>query len=305
MKWTLENIPDLSGKTIVVTGGNSGLGFESVKAFANKGADVILACRSIEKGEEAKRLILEYTQNGSVSVKKLDLADLASVKSFADVIILENLKLDILLNNAGIMIPPYSLTKDGFESQFGTNHLGHFALTAHLYPLIKSTPNSRIVSLSSMAHNGGVMNFGNLNYDDGKSYKAMTAYKRSKMANLYFIYELQRRLSVSNKNTIAVAAHPGVSQTNLAHFVEDKFIFKILNPLLNLVTQSAAMGALPQIRACVDKNLKGAEYYGPDGRAGFKGFPVVVKSSKPSHDTAIAKQLWDWSEELTGVTFTV
>lgn len=303
--WNIEKMPDLAGKIIVVTGGNSGLGYESVKAFARKGAEVILACRSLEKGEEAKAEIRKEVTDGNIRVMLLDLGDLSSVRAFVDALKKEYKKLNVLLNNAGIMMTPYFKTKDGFEGQFGTNHLGHFALTALLIDLLLKTPGSRIVNVSSGAHRNGVMDFENLQYENGKGYSAGKAYGRSKLSNLLFTYELQRKLESKGKDTIAVAAHPGVAMTNLARHMQEKLIFKLLLPFFRWMTQSPAMGALPQIRASVDAEVKGGEYYGPDGKREWKGFPVVVQSNEASHSFEDAAKLWEESEKLTGVKFEI
>lgn len=300
-KWITVNIPDLSGKVIIVTGGNSGLGYESVKAFAEKGAEVILASRSVEKGEAAKQKIGEV--KGNISVLPLDLMDFASIKSFTEKFQQKYKRLDVLLNNAGIMTTPYFLTKDGLEAQMGTNHFGHFALTGLLFNLLKNTPESRIVNVSSMAHKQGKMDFNNLLFENGKGYSPIKSYGRSKLANLLFTYELQRRIEAKGIKSIAVAAHPGVSNTNLARYLEDKLIFKILMPLMSPFIQEQDMGALPQIRASVDKNVKRGEYYGPNGFNEMKGFPVLVKSNAASHNLEDARKLWEVSEKLTGVSF--
>ncbi len=303
MNWTVENIPDLKGKTIVVTGGNSGLGYESVKAFAAKGAEVIMASRSTEKGEDARIEILKEYPRGKIKVMQLDLGDLASVKSFASEFKGSYQKLDVLLNNAGIMMTPYFTTKDGFEGQLGTNHLGHFALTGLLLDVVLKTPGARVVNVSSGAHKNGEMDFNNLQFENGKGYKPMKAYGRSKLSNLLFTYELQRKLEAANKDTITAAAHPGVAMTNLARHLEGKFLFKILTPLFKMMAQDPAMGALPQIRACVAPKVKGSEYYGPDGKREMKGSPVIVPSNEASHNLEDAAALWKESEKLTGVKF--
>jgi NAD(P)-dependent dehydrogenase (short-subunit alcohol dehydrogenase family) len=300
-KWTTANIPDLTEKIIIVTGGNSGLGYESVKAFAEKGAEVILASRSVEKGEAAKTSIGNV--KGKIVVKQLDLMDFASIKSFAENFSKKYNRLDVLLNNAGIMTTPYFLTKDGLEAQNGTNHFGHFALTGLLFELIKKTPYSRIVNVSSMAHKQGKMDFDNLLFENGKGYSPIKSYGRSKLSNLLFTYELQRKIEATGINSMAVAAHPGVSNTNLGRFLEDKLIFKILKPLMMPFIQSQDMGALPQIRASVDENVKGGEYYGPDGFREMKGFPVRVQSNAASHNPQDAKKLWQVSEKIIGVSF--
>jgi NAD(P)-dependent dehydrogenase (short-subunit alcohol dehydrogenase family) len=303
MNWTLENISDLTGKIILVTGGNSGLGYESSKAFASKGAEVVMASRSMEKGEQARASILEDIPGGKIKVMQLDLGDLESVRNFASAFKTNYRKLDVLLNNAGIMMTPYFTTKDGFEGQFGTNHLGHFALTGLLMKLVLNTPGSRIVNVSSGAHKSGEMDFSNLQFENGMGYKPMKAYGRSKLSNLLFTYELQRKLEATKKNTIVVAAHPGVALTNLARHLEGKFLFKILTPLFKMMAQDPSMGALPQIRACVDAKVKGSEYYGPDGKREYKGYPVIVQSNEASHNQSDAAKLWEESEKLTGVKY--
>ncbi len=303
MKWTTTNMPDLSGKTIIVTGGNSGLGFESVKAFVKKGAEVVLASRSVDKGEQAKKEILTSLPDAKIHVMQLDLGDLESIRAFVKEFNKKFTKLDVLLNNAGIMMTPYFKTRDGFEGQFGTNHLGHFALTGLLMDLMQSTPGARIVNVSSGAHRNGVMDFKNLQFEGGKGYSPIKAYGRSKISNLLFTYELQRKLDAANLDMMTVAAHPGLAMTNLGRHLENRFVFKLLSPLFKAMAQNPAMGALPQIRASVDPDVKGAEYYGPDGKREWKGDPVVVKSSEASHNLQDAAKLWEQSEKLTGVNF--
>ena len=301
--WTAEYIPDLDGKVIIVTGGNSGLGFCSVKSFAEKSAKVILASRSKENGEKAKAEILTEVPGGKIEVAELDLADLKSVRRFAKNFQQNHSRLDVLLNNAGIMTTPYFTTKDNFEGQVGTNHLGHFALTGLLYPLLKKTPKSRVVNVSSMAHKYGKMKFSNLLFEKGKCYSPIKAYGRSKLANLLFTYELQRFFELNKTDGISVAAHPGVSQTNLVRHLKNKLFFKILYPVFKFMIQDAEVGALPQIRASVDPHVKGGEYYGPSGFMELKGFPVRVSSNGASHNAEDARKLWEVSEKLTGVNF--
>ena len=301
--WTIDNIPDLSGKTILVTGGNSGLGFEAVKAFALKGATVVMACRSLAKGEEAKKLLTGLNPQANITVMELDLTDLKSIYSFVNQFKENHSRLDILLNNAGIMMVPYGLTKDGFENQMGTNHLGHFALTAQLLELLKTTPNSRVVNVSSMAHKSGVMDTDNLLYENGKDYSPIKAYGRSKLSNLLFTYELQRFFEKNKIDTIAVAAHPGVSDTNLFNHAAPKWLMNLLRPLFLFMIQPASMGALPEIRAAVDADVKGGQYYGPDGKKEMKGYPILVESTIASHNEEDARKLWELSEKLTGVKF--
>lgn len=302
-KWTTADISSLKGKVIIVTGGNSGLGYESVKAFAEKGAEVIMACRSLEKGAKAKAELDHGYPSAKIIVKQLDLMDLSSIMEFAKDINKSYDQIDVLLNNAGIMMTPYQFTKDGFESQFGTNHLGHFALTGLLFDLIVKTPDSRIVNVSSLAHKKGKIHFDDLLFDDGKSYDPMESYRQSKMANLLFTYELQRRLEKAGSKTITAAAHPGVSITNLANHLEGKLMYKVFMLFSGFITHPPSQGALPQIRASVDPEVQGGTYYGPDRMGEMKGDPVLVESTKPSHDPDDAKRLWEISEQMTGVKF--
>lgn len=298
-KWTTENITGLSGKVIIVTGGNSGLGYESVKAFAEKGATVILASRSAEKGNQAIKSIGNV--KGEIEVIELDLMDFDSIKSFAETFKKKYKKLDVLLNNAGIMTTPYFLTKNGLEAQNGTNHFGHFALTGQLLDVIKNTPGARVVNVSSMAHKQGQMDFDNLLFENGKGYTPIKSYGRSKLMNLLFTFELQRFFEKNKIDAISVAAHPGGSRTNLDRYLKGKIWFKILYPVWMLISMDQAKGALSQIRAAVDKNVKGAEYYGP--HKGMTGFPVKVDSNQASKNIEHAKKLWEISEKLTGVKF--
>lgn len=302
-KWTLAEMPYQSGKVVVITGGNSGLGFESAKAFALKGANVVLACRSLEKSEAAKAEILRIVPKASIEIIAIDLMDLSSVRSFAESFKEKYNRLDILMNNAGIMMNPYTVTNDGFESQMGTNHLGHFALTGMLIELIKDTPNSRVVTVSSLAHKQWKINFDDFLFENGKGYNSMKAYSHSKLANLLFTYQLQRLFKENNINSIAVAAHPGASYTNLGRFLEGKLMARLLKPLIVKVLPSSASGALPQIRAASDPNVNGGDYYGPAGFMEFAGSPVLVRSSKTSHSINDAQRLWEISEKLTGVKY--
>lgn len=300
-KWTLDNMTDLSGKVILVTGGNSGLGFESVKAFAGKGARVVLASRSLQKGETAKADILKAHPKGIVEVMELDLMDLSSISSFVKQFQDRYDRLDVLLNNAGIMTTPYFKTKDGFEGQIGTNHLGHYALTGLLMELIKTNPGSRVVNVSSGGHRFGTMDFDNLLFEDGKGYSPMKAYGRSKLANLLFTYELQRLFEANKIDSIAVASHPGGSRTNLDRHISGKLWFKLLRPIFRLTTMDQAQGALPQIRASVGEDVNGAQYYGP--HKNMTGYPIVVKSNDASHSRQDATKLWEMSEDLTGISY--
>ncbi len=295
--WTTENIPDQSGRTAIVTGSNSGIGFEAARALALKNASIILAVRNLEKGEAAKAAIAKEYSDAKVDVALLDLSSLKSVNTFAKSFAKENDRLDLLINNAGIMIPPYSKTEDGFESQMGTNHLGHFALTSKLFNLLDKTPDSRIVNLSSGAHKAGNINFDDINWEKRK-YSAWKAYGDSKLANLYFTFELRRRIEKSDSKVKVVVAHPGYTATGL----QKSTFFKALN---FLVAQPGPQGALPTLRAAIDPDAKAGDYYGPSGFGEMRGFPKKVYATKLAHDEGIAQRLWDISEELTGTKFSL
>ena len=300
-KWKFEDIPDQSGKTIIVTGGNSGIGFEAVKSLSAKGAKTILACRNVEKGKFAKRQILEEYPNAQIDVMNLDLADLKSIHSFAINFDKKYVKLDVLLNNAGI-ICPYKKTKDGFEMQVGTNHLGHFALTGLLLQFLKNTKGSRVVNVSSLAHNFGKTNFDNFMFENG-GYSIMKAYGNTKLYNLLFTYELQRKFEKFKIGCIAIATHPGVSKSNLSRHVTKKLLYKIGMGVSTIITQNASMGALPEIMASTDPHVKGGEYFGPGGFKEWRGHPIKVKSNEASHNLEDAQKLWEVSEKLTMVNY--
>ncbi len=283
--WTTNNIPDLSGKTIIVTGSNSGLGLQAVKALAQKNAKVIMACRNTEKGEQAKQVLAAEISVENIDVRQLDLMDLQSVKSFADTFKQENARLNVLINNAGIMMPPYALTKDGFESQLGTNHLGHFALTGHLLEVLKTTPASRVVNVSSLAHKGGKINYTNLNYANGKGYTPLKAYSQSKLANLLFSLGLQTYFENNKIDCMALTAHPGVSDTKL--FNSSAWV-RIVKPFFGGLFQPADMGSLPELRAATDPEALPLDFYGPNGSIEMKGYPVKVKATKAACDAVSA-----------------
>ncbi len=301
--WKIDNMPDLQGKVVIVTGGNSGLGFESVKAFVRKGAKVILACRSVEKGEQARLKILKEVPAAKIETAELDLTDLESVRRFAKAFQKNHSRLDVLLNNAGIMTTPYFQTKDGFEGQIGTNHLGHFALTGLLLGLIRKTPKSRVVNVSSVAHQAGKLNFDNLLFENGTGYSPMKAYGDSKLANLLFTYELQRFFEKNHINSISVAAHPGVSQTDLFRHLDKKWYFRLIYPGFRMISQKSEAGVLPQLLAATDLHVRGGDFYGPGGFMQLKGYPVKVSSNGASRNIENAARLWKISEELTGVRF--
>ncbi|WP_226641709.1 oxidoreductase [Mesobacillus subterraneus] len=291
---------NLSGQTVVITGANSGIGFEAARKLSDKGAHVILAVRNEEKGKAAVDSILQENSKASVEMMKLNLADLASVRHFTSAFIEKYKHLHILINNAGVMIPPYGKTKDGFELQFGSNHIGHFALTGLLLPLLKKTPGSRVVTLSSIAHRGASIDFDNL--DGSKGYKAMKFYGQSKLANLLFAKELDNRLKLHGIETISVACHPGISNTNLFNLGKGETP-KYMKGLVKLFSQPAAMGALPTIYAAADDSLNGGEYIGPDGRGNRKGYPAIEIPAPGVFNEVTMNRLWQVSEELTGVQF--
>ncbi|CAN5570400.1 SDR family NAD(P)-dependent oxidoreductase [soil metagenome] len=295
-KWNTENIPNQKGKVVIVTGSSSGIGFEAARVLANKEASVIIAVRNLEKGNKALEKILEQNKEADLKVLELDLANLESVKKFAENFKKNYSQLDLLINNAGVMIPPYSKTADGFELQFGTNHLGHFALTAQLLDLLITTKGARIVNVSSGAHKYGNIDFDDLNWEN-RSYSAWKAYGDSKIANLYFTFELDRKLKENDFDTIVTAAHPGWTATELQR---NMGVFEFLN---RLFSQDITMGALPTLRAATEEGLVGAEYFGPNGFMEMRGNPVKVNSNDLSKDETIAKKLWEVSEKLTGVNF--
>ena len=295
-QWTTENISDQKGKVVIITGSSSGIGFEAARVLANKNAEVIVAVRNQQKGDAALNKIKSQNSSANIKVMLLDLANLMSIKTFADNFKKKYTKLDLLINNAGVMMPPYGKTKEGFELQFGTNHLGHFALTGHLFELIKKTPNSRIVNISSSAHNWGNIDFSDLTWENRK-YKTGRSYGDSKISNLYFTYELQNRLGDKISNPAVTAVHPGWTATELQRHSS---VFSFLNRFLAMPIWQ---GALPTLRAATDSNVKSGDYFGPDGFQERRGYPVKVESNKLSHDKEIAKKLWGVSEDLTGIKF--
>ncbi|MFZ2286081.1 MAG: oxidoreductase [Bacteroidales bacterium] len=302
-KWTIEQIGDLKGKRIIVTGGASGIGLAATSVLAAKGADLFIGVRTIEKGEKAAAMIREMHPDASVTVLHLDLGDLESVRKFASEFSGRFDRLDTLINNAGVMVPPYSKTKDGFELQFGTNHLGHFALTAHLLPLLTATPQSRIVTVSSLAARKAEIHFTNL--DGLKGYNPMTFYRQSKLANLLFAVELQHRLERAGAGTISVGCHPGISVTNLLSRGSGREIVAVVKWLMGVVAQPAAKGALPMLYAATHPGLRGGEYIGPDGPGNTKGYPALNNDPQRLFNQELANQLWDISEELTSVKYAI
>jgi len=292
--WSTADIPDQSGRVALVTGANSGLGYQIASALAAAGAEVVLACRNSTKAESAMSSIRALSPVAKVSLIPVDLADLSSVAELASVFRGTHDRLDLLINNAGLMGVDESRTVDGFETQLGVNHLGHFALTAQLLPLISSTPGARIASMSSLAHWPGRLDLDDLMFDR-RHYGRWEAYGQSKLANLLFILELQRRLRESGSGVIAVAAHPGVASTNLgSEYPMTNLLMRVTGPLNR---GSAAAGALPMLRAATDPGVLGGQFYGP--RWAFFGHPVVEIPSQRARDDVAAGALWDISAELT------
>ena len=295
-KWDASKITEQNGRVIIVTGSTSGIGKEAARVLAKKNGTVILAVRNVEKGEGVAAEIRQEYPTADVAVRELDLSSLESVSAFAKGINRDYDRLDVLINNAGIMMCPYSTTQDGFEIQMGTNHLGHFALTGRLMPLLEKTEGSRIVALSSGAHAMGNIDLTDLNWEK-RNYNTQRAYGDSKLANLYFAYELARRLQSNGSNPRVTAAHPGWTATDLQRH---SGLMRFMNLFF---AQSVEMGALPTLRAAFDEEAGQGDFYGPEGMFHMRGYPVAQDSSELSRDLEIAKRLWDVSEELTNVKF--
>jgi NAD(P)-dependent dehydrogenase (short-subunit alcohol dehydrogenase family) len=297
-KWTTADIPDQTGRTAVITGANTGLGYEAAAALAAKGATVVLAVRNLDKGNDAARRIEQDTVGAQVELQELDLTSLDSVRAAADDLKANYPAIDLLINNAGVMFTPKATTNDGFELQFGTNHLGHFALTGLLLDRVLESPGSRIVTVSSTGHRLiDAIRFDDLQWDRG--YNRYRAYGQSKLANLLFTYELQRRLA--GRTTIATAAHPGGSNTELTRNLP--FAIRGVAAVFAPLMQGADMGALPTLRAATDPDVVGGQYFGPDGWAEQRGHPKLVPSNAASHDVDAQRRLWSVSEELTKVVY--
>jgi NAD(P)-dependent dehydrogenase (short-subunit alcohol dehydrogenase family) len=305
--WTAASMPELSDRVVVVTGANSGLGFEATRAFAGAGATVVMACRSVDRGADARDEVLDEHPGASLAVEELDLAALDSVRSFADRIEGAHDALHVLCNNAGVMAIPRRETADGFETQFGVNHLGHFALTGHLLPLLVGTDEgARVVTQSSGLHERGEVDFEDLHGE--RSYDKWDAYAQSKLANVLFAYELDRRLEAAGVGTVeSVACHPGYAATNLQYRgpeAEGSTLRKALMRAANAVlAQSAERGALPMLYAATAPDVTGGEYVGPGGPLDMRGHPELQRSSDRSYDRETARRLWAVSEELTGVAY--
>jgi NAD(P)-dependent dehydrogenase (short-subunit alcohol dehydrogenase family) len=298
-KWTAADVPDQSGRVAVVTGANSGLGYDTAAVLAGRGAHVVLAVRSLDKGRDAADRIKAASPNAVVALQELDLSSLDSVRTAADELRAAHPRIDLLINNAGVMyVPTRETTNDGFEMQFGTNHLGHFALTGLLLDNMLSVDGSRVVTVSSVGHRL----LARIHFDDPhltRNYNRVGAYGQSKLANLMFTYDLQRRLKLKGAPTVALAAHPGFSDTELMRYLPAFIPDFMWKP----ATQPADKGALPTLRAATDPEAQGGQYYGPDGIGEFKGSPKVVASSAQSHNEDLQRRLWTLSEELTGVTY--
>ncbi|MGI9162377.1 MAG: SDR family NAD(P)-dependent oxidoreductase [Mycobacterium sp.] len=304
MAWTERDVPDQSGRLAIVTGSNTGLGFDNARALAARGAKVVMAVRDTAKGEAAAARIRELTPGAQVTVQKLDLGSLTSVKEAAAEMAGAYPRIDLLINNAGVMYPPKSNTADGFELQFGTNHLGHFALTGLLLKNLLPVDGSRVVVVASIAHKiKAMIDFDDLQWEK-RSYDRVASYGQSKLANLMFTYGLQRRLAVAKAKTIAVAAHPGVAATELSRHIPG-YQLPGVAWLFGRLLNTSEVGALATLRAATDPSVQGGQYWGPDGFREMRGYPELAASSAQSRDAAIQDRLWTVSEELTGVTYPV
>jgi NAD(P)-dependent dehydrogenase (short-subunit alcohol dehydrogenase family) len=301
-KWTAANIPSQRGRLAIVTGANSGLGLVTARELARAGAEVVLACRNTAKGEQAREQIAAEVPGAEVHVEELDLGSLDSVRAFAERHRAQRPGPDLLINNAGVMAPPRRRTVDGFELQFGTNHLGHFALTGHLLDAMADRPGARVVTLSSGAHRIGRINFADLQRE--RHYNRWLAYGQSKLANLLFALELDRRLRASDAAARSLAAHPGYAATNLQSAAAPRLDRLLMTVTNRLVAQSADMGALPSLYAATHPDVEGGMFIGPDGLAEQRGYPTPVAPSDAARDTAVAERLWEISEQLTGVKVT-
>jgi NAD(P)-dependent dehydrogenase (short-subunit alcohol dehydrogenase family) len=284
----------LKGKTAIVTGSNTGIGYETALDLYKKGAKVYVACRNEEKALDAIKRMKADGGTGELVYGHLDLASLQSVKAFADRVVQTESSLDLLVNNAGIMIPPQSKTEDGFEIQWGVNFVGHFALTGHLYNLLDATKGSRVVTLSSNAHRGAVIDFDNFRLE--KEYNTWREYGQSKLADLIFALEFEKRLRKNGKKLKSLASHPGYSETDLQKYMDKDM-------LASLTLMNAKDGAQPTITACLSEYAKGGQYWGPDGHDEQRGKPGLAKISPVALDETLNAKLWDWAKETTGVKF--
>ena len=300
MKWTAADIPDQTGRVAIVTGANSGIGLVTARELARKGAEVVLACRNAEKASTALSAIKAAAPLARVDVEALDLSSLASVRAFAERFAESGRALDRLINNAGVMAAPRRLTEDGFETQIGTNHLGHFALTGLLIEHMRNREGARVVTVSSGVHHRGRIAFDDLHGE--RKYGRWIAYAQSKLANLLFAFELDRRLRAASSPLVSVAAHPGYSATNLQFAEMSKFESAYMSVGNALFAQSADMGALPTLYAATAPGVEGGQYIGPGGMFEMRGHPRRVSAAAAAHDEAVARELWSISERLTGVS---
>jgi len=295
-QWDSSSIEQQNGRVAIVTGSSSGIWFETARVLADKGARVVIAVRNMNKGIAAMGRIRAQHEHADLVVMELDLASLDSVRNFVEAFRRKFDRLDLLINNAGVMIPPYGKTADGFELQMGTNHFGHFALTGLLIDVLAHTPAARVVNVSSMAHRGGKIDFDDLNWES-RSYTAWRAYGDSKLANLYFTGELQRRLQRAGSDVLVTAAHPGWTATELQRHS------RLFDRLNGVFAQRSTMGALPTLRAALDDAAEGGAFYGPSGMIEMRGYPVRVTPNARALETDSALTLWEVSEQLTGVNF--
>lgn len=301
MSFKLDAVSSQNRRIAVVTGANTGLGFETASALASKGMTVIMACRNADKAEQARRTILKQWPDAELVVLPLDLSRLASVREFADVFLARYGQLDRLINNAGVMMPPFSLTEDGFELQMGVNYFSHFLLTGLLLDRLEATPGARVVTLSSMAHRSGKINFDDLNSE--RHYSRIEAYAQSKLACLMFALELQRRLSAGGYQAISVAAHPGISDTELSRHLPG-WLMKTLGPvLMPMFSQSPRAGAEPTLYAALGDDIEGGDYTGPSGFREMKGRAVKVGTRRLARNPRVAARLWRESERQTGLAW--
>lgn len=292
-------MPDQSGKTVMITGANAGIGFETALAFYEKGAYVVLACRSKENAVAAAERIQQHEGAGQLKIGILDLSSLAAVKQYAKDFLRQHSRLDVLINNAGVMVPPASKTADGFELQFGVNFIGHFALTGYLYPLLNATPGSRVVNVSSMAYVRGAIDFENLYAE--KSYEPMREYAQSKLANILFTLELQRRINATSGQVISVAAQPGANKTELSRYMSTADYDAAVARVGELMAPS--QGALPSLMAATSPGAAGGDFYSPDQDGGYRGYPAKFEILPQGLDQKVAGRLWDFAEEVTGIKY--
>jgi NAD(P)-dependent dehydrogenase (short-subunit alcohol dehydrogenase family) len=297
-RWSADDVPDQTGRVAVVTGANTGLGLETARVLARRGASVVLAVRDVDRGAAAVESIRGDAPDADLTVQHLDLASLSAVRAAADQLHEDHDRIDLLINNAGVMYTPRDSTEDGIELQFGVNHFGHFALTGLVIDLMTYVEGSRVVTVSSLAHRGITLDLDAPGTEG--NYNAAAAYSRSKLANLLFAYQLQDRLAAAGAATQSLAAHPGISSTELVRHAPA--VLRTLEVLARPVVQSAAMGALPTLRAATDPGARGGQYYGPD-LAEMRGHPRLVRSSGASKDVSKQRRLWELSEQLTGVGF--